>query len=79
MPVMDVTCFYTFQNQPFRNAAGQPVTFQATENQLGQSNMRTFPTTLPDVRFMNHHLLDFGMTKNFQVGNRCACSLESKR
>ena len=70
VPVMDVTCFYTFQNQPFRNAAGQPVTFQATENQLGQANVRTFPTTLPDVRFMNHHLLDFGLTKNFQVGNQ---------
>ena len=70
VPVMDVTCFYTFQNQQFRNAAGQPITFQATENQLGQSNMRTFPTTMPNVRFMNHHLLDLGLTKNFTVGNR---------
>jgi len=70
VPVIDVSCFYTFQNQPFRNAAGQTVTFQATENQLGQSNIRTFPTTLPDVRFMNHHLLDFGLTKNFQAGDR---------
>ena len=70
VPVIDVTCFYTFQNQPFRNAAGQPVTFQSTENQLGQSNVRTFPTTMPNVRFMNHHLLDFGLTKNFTVGDR---------
>ena len=69
-PVMDVTCFYTLQNQPFRNAAGQPVTFQATEIQLGQPNIRTFPTTMPNVRFMNHHLLDFGLTKNFRVGDR---------
>ena len=67
---MDLTCFYTLENQPFRNASGQPVTFQATEIQLGQSNIRTFPTTLPDVRFMNHHLLDFGLTKNFRVGDR---------
>jgi hypothetical protein len=50
------------------NAAGQPVTFQATEIQLGQSNIRTFPTTLPGVRFMNHHLLDLGLTKNFDAG-----------
>ena len=71
VPVMDVTCFYTLQNQQFRNAAGQPITFQATDQiVLGQSNIRTFPTTLPDVRFMNHHLLDFGMTKNFRVGDR---------
>ena len=71
VPVMDLTCFYTLQNQPFRNAAGQVVTFQATDFiSLGQSNLRTFPTTLPDVRFMNHHLLDFGLTKNFRVGDR---------
>jgi hypothetical protein len=70
VPVMDVACFYTLQNQQFRNAGGQPVTFQATEIQLGQPNVRTFPTTLPNVRFMNHHLLDFGMTKNVRVGDR---------
>ena len=69
MPVLDVSCFYTLQNQPFQNAAGQPVTFSASEIQLGQSNIRTFPTTLPNVRFMNHHLLDFGMTKNFRIGD----------
>jgi len=71
VPVIDLTCFYTLQNQPFRNAAGQPVTFQATDQiVLGQSNIRTFPTTLPDVRFMNHHLLDFGLTKNFRIRDR---------
>jgi hypothetical protein len=70
-PVIDLTCFYTFQNQQFRNAAGQPITFQATDQiSLGQSNIRTFPTTLPDVRFMNHHLLDFGLTKNFRIRDR---------
>jgi hypothetical protein len=71
VPVIDLTCFYTLQNQPFRNAAGQVVTFQATDQiVLGQSNIRTFPTTLPDVRFMNHHLLDFGLTKNFRIRDR---------
>jgi hypothetical protein len=56
--------------QPFRNAAGQVVTFTAPEIQLGQANTRQFPTTLPDVRFMQHHLLDLGVTKNFNVNNR---------
>jgi hypothetical protein len=74
-PVIDVTCFYTFQNQPFRNAAGQAITFQATDNQPTQSNIRTFPTTLPDVRFMNHHLLDLGMTTNFRMGDRVRVQL----
>src|SRR4029077_9173578 len=50
VPVLDISCFYTLQKQPFVNAAGQAVTFQATEIGLGQSNIRTFPTTLPGVR-----------------------------
>ena len=64
------TCFYTLERQPFRNAAGQVVTFQATEIGLGQANIRTFPTTLPNVRFQAHHLLDLGVTKNFRFGDR---------
>ena len=70
VPVMDISCFYTLQNRAFTNASGQPVTFQAPEIQLGQSNVRTFPTTMPNVRFMNHHLLDFGLTKNLAVTDR---------
>lgn len=68
LPILDVSCFYSLNKQQFVNAAGQPSTFGATEIQLGQSNLRTFPTLLPNVRFMNHHLLDFGLTKNFDVG-----------
>ncbi len=70
VPSMDISCFYTFQNRPFTNAAGQTQTFQATEIQLGAPNIRTFPTTLPDVRFMNHHLLDLGLSKNIRVTDR---------
>ena len=46
------------------------VTFQATEIGLGQANIRTFPTTLPHVRFQAHHLLDLGLTKNIRFGDR---------
>ncbi len=70
IPIFDTTCFYTQNGQPFRNAAGQTVTFQATEIGLGQANIRTFPTTLPHVRFQAHHLLDLGLTKNFRFGDR---------
>ncbi|HTG90052.1 MAG TPA: TonB-dependent receptor [Vicinamibacterales bacterium] len=70
LPIIDISCFYTMNGQPFRNATGQPVTFTAAEIQLGQANLRKFPTTLPDVRFMEHHLLDLGVTKNFPVGDR---------
>ena len=70
IPIFDTTCFYTLNGQPFRNAAGQVVTFQATEIGLGQANIRTFPTTLPHVRFQAHHLLDLGPTKNIRFGDR---------
>ena len=70
VPIFDTSCFYTFNGQPFRNAAGQVVTFQATEIGLGQANIRTFPTTLPHVRFQSHHLLDLGLTKNIRFGSR---------
>ena len=70
IPIFDISCFYTQNGQPFRNANGQVVTFQATEIGLGQANIRTFPTTLPDVRFQAQHLLDIGLTKNVRIGNR---------
>lgn len=70
IPIFDTSCFYTLNGQPFRNAAGQVVTFQATEIGLGQANTRNFPTTLPDVRFQAQHLLDMGLTKNVRIGNR---------
>lgn len=44
IPIFDTSCFYTQNRQPFRSAAGQVVTFQATEIGLGQANIRTFPT-----------------------------------
>ncbi len=33
-------------------------------------NIRTFPTTLPHVRFQAHHLMDVGLTKNFRFRDR---------
>jgi hypothetical protein len=70
VPIFDTSCFYTLNGQPFRNAAGQVVTFQAPEIGLGAANIRTFPTTLPHVRFQSHHLLDLGLTKNFRFNDR---------
>jgi hypothetical protein len=31
VPILDTSCFYTVNGQPIRNAAGQIVTFQATD------------------------------------------------
>jgi hypothetical protein len=69
LPIFDTTCFYTVNRQPITNAQGQVVTFQdTTVIPLGAANVRRFPTTIDGVRFMNHHLLDAGVTKNFEVG-----------
>ena len=70
VPFFDTSCFYTRDGQPFVNAAGQPSTFGAPEISLGAANIRRFPSTLPNVRFQNHHLLDLGLTKSFQLGGR---------
>jgi hypothetical protein len=70
VPMLDTSCFYTLNGQAFKNAAGQVVTNTATEISLGNANIRTFPTTLPDFRFQNQQLLDAGLTKNFQLGSR---------
>jgi carboxypeptidase family protein/TonB-dependent receptor-like protein len=79
IPIIDTTCFYTLNGQPFRNAAGQLATFGATEIQLSNnSNVRRFPTTLPNVRFQNHHLLDVGLTKNFNLGQRVRLQLRAE-
>ena len=64
-PFFDTSCFYTFNGQPFRNAAGTVLTNTAPEIAMGAANIRTFPTTLPNLRFQNHHLLDLGLTKNW--------------
>jgi hypothetical protein len=70
VPFFDTSCFYTRDGQPFRNAAGNVVTFQAPEISLGAANIRRFPTTLPNIRFQDHHLLDLGVTKSFAFGSR---------
>src|SRR4029453_18369012 len=49
--------------------AGQVLPNTAPEISMGAANIRTFPTTLPHLRFQNHHLLDIGLTKNFQIGS----------
>lgn len=70
VPFFDTSCFYTRDGQPFRNAAGQPLTNTAPEISLGAANIRSFPSTLPNIRFQDHHLLDLGLTKSFSLGSR---------
>lgn len=78
LPIIDTSCFYTFNGTQFRNAAGNPVTFQAPEIQRGVANMRTFPSTIDSVRFQNHHILDIGLTKNFTLGSRVKLQIRAE-
>ncbi len=70
VPFFDTSCFYTRNGEAFRNAAGQVLTSTAPDISMGAANIRRFPTTLPHVRFQNHHLLDLGLTKSFAFGSR---------
>lgn len=78
IPFFDTSCFYTFNGQPFRNSAGTVLTNTAPDIALGAANIRTFPTTLPNLRFQNHHLLDLGLTKNFQIGSRVRVQIRAE-
>jgi hypothetical protein len=78
LPIIDTSCFYTFNGQQFRNAAGNVVTFQAPEIQRGVANLRTFPSTIDSVRFQNHHIMDIGLTKNFMIGSRVKLQIRAE-
>ena len=78
MPIIDTTCFYTYNGQQFRNAAGNVVTFQAPEIARGPANIRRFPTTIDSVRFQSHLILDVGLTKNFMLSSRVKLQIRAE-
>jgi hypothetical protein len=78
LPIIDTSCFYTFNGQQFRNAAGNVVTFQAPEIARGAANIRRFPSTIDSVRFQNHHIMDIGLTKNFMLSSRVKLQLRAE-
>ncbi|HET9318001.1 MAG TPA: hypothetical protein VFQ51_20575, partial [Vicinamibacteria bacterium] len=78
IPIIDTSCFYTYNGQAFTNAAGNTVTFQAPEIQRGAANIRRFPSTLDSVRFQNHHIMDIGLTKNFSLGGRVRLQIRAE-
>jgi hypothetical protein len=67
VPAWDTSCFY-FHDAPVQiNGVVDPARQRADQRiQLG-NNVRYFPSTLPDVRTDNLHLLDLGLSKNFAL------------
>jgi len=67
VPAWDTSCFYFSDAAVQTNGVVDPVKQRADPRiQLG-NNLRYFPSTLPDVRTDNLHLLDIGLFKNFTL------------
>jgi hypothetical protein len=67
VPGWDISCFY-FQDAAVQTNGVVSPALQRNDQriQLG-NNVRYFPSTLPDVRTDDLHLLDFGLSKNFAL------------
>jgi hypothetical protein len=66
-PAWDITGFYINDAQNQTNGALDLAKARADQRiQLG-NNVRYFPTTLPDVRNHDLHLMDLGLYKNFSL------------
>jgi hypothetical protein len=66
-PAWDVSNFYINDAANQTNGAFDPVKARADQRiQLG-NNVRYFPSTLPDVRAHDLHLMDIGLYKNFSL------------
>ncbi len=69
-PAWDVSCFYFHDSAVQTNGVDDPAKQVAdTRIQMG-NNVRYFPSTLPNVRTANLHLMDLGLSKNFALTKR---------
>jgi hypothetical protein len=67
-PGWNLSCFYFHDAAVQTNGVDDPVKQRADQRiQLG-NNVRTFPSTLDNVRTQNLHLMDIGLSKNFATG-----------
>jgi hypothetical protein len=67
VPAWDISCFY-FHDAPVQTGGVDNPTLQRNDSriQLG-NNVRYFPSTLPNVRTHQLHLMDVGVFKNFRL------------
>ena len=66
VPAWDTSCFYLHDARVQTNGVDDPAKQRADQRiQLTNNNVRYFPSTLPDVRTDNLHLLDIGLSKSF--------------
>ena len=67
VPAWDIKCFYFHDATVQTGGADDPVKQRADARIQLANNVRYFPSTLPDVRTHQLHLMDLGLFKNFAV------------
>jgi len=65
VPAWDLSCFYFSDSLVQSGGAVNPALQRADQRIALVNNLRYFPSTLPDVRTDDIHLLDIGLSKNF--------------
>jgi hypothetical protein len=65
VPAWDVSCFYFHDAAVQVGGVDNPALQRADQRIQLNNNVRYFPSTLPNVRTDNLHLLDIGLYKNF--------------
>jgi hypothetical protein len=77
-PAWDTSCFYFHDAAVQTGGVDDPVKQRNDQRiQLG-NNVRYFPSTLPDVRTHQLHLLDLGIFKNFRTGGRTTLQVRAE-
>jgi hypothetical protein len=67
VPAWDTSCFY-FHDAAVQAAGVDSPALQRADQRIQMgNNVRYFPSTLPDVRTDNLHLLDLGVSKSFRL------------
>ena len=67
VPGWDISCFYFDDAAVQTNGVVNPA-LQRSDTRISMGNaVRYFPSTLPNVRTDDLHLLDFGISKNFEL------------
>jgi hypothetical protein len=75
MPAWNTSCFYFHDALVQTNGVDNPAKQQADQRiQLG-NNVRYFPSTLSNVRTATLHLLDLGISKNFELPRKMRLQL----
>ncbi len=69
-PAWNLSCFYFHDAAVQTNGVDDPKKQQADSRIQMGNNVRYFPSTLPNMRTANLHLMDLGLSKNFALGNR---------